>query len=170
MFVLVVGPSSVGKSALCERAEAADEKIRHYNLDAVIAEEAGVASASSLLVSEGADAFLGRSKGAYRRLRDVHSDVECGLVDVGAGSLEAAASGAWVASELSICVYAPAETVYRRDKIRDQRPFTQFEDQEYNACRMAIYEACSSRVDIGDSPEDEAYAIFLGVLTSLVES
>lgn len=168
MLILLVGPSGVGKTtegrAVCERIPDCE----FHDIDDLIGKSQN-RQASQLLPEVGADRFAEISLDVVEAVSKDCAD-KIGLAAVGAGTLESRSTIEWLRNYVTVAITAPAEEVYRRDRLRFQRTLKKFTKVEYSDYRMSIYNSATYQHPVSGLSLEQASEELFRLLTEIILS
>lgn len=170
-LIYVIGPSGVGKGTLISPLRDRHSKLCFVDLDKAVKDKAGYNSVRRVLDDYKQDGFWRLCERVFCELsQESARDAVPRIIDVGAGALEADVGRQYFIQHGAqvICVYAPAEQVYRR-KERDIS-FPTFQDREYGPKRQKVYKAAARTINNPDSAKINATAELEQAILELIAS
>lgn len=163
MFILLIGPSGVGKSSLGSYASAKLSNCKFDDLDNLIAKESGIQEAMEFLIENGPEIFFQKSVEIVENIKN-RNDNQLYLIAVGAGTLVSQQSKSWLENYTTISITAPPEEVIVRNPLGPKRDFPEFKMTEYSPFRLSLYQSANFNFPVDGLNETEAHAKFVNYL------
>lgn len=176
MFVLIVGPSGVGKSTLCRGVASMFPNVRFFRLDDEVAKWA---FKKGMIVDEGIEPLLRKLGGVeflraglhvVKKLVEDHPGTDI-VIDVGAGFLFSPEAEKLHHVYTMVAITADPAVAHNRivSSRPDQRSLEEYEADEYSVSRLAIHNSAHRQVETTGRTEEESVNMLAGILVELFQ-
>jgi shikimate kinase len=161
-LVLVIGPSGVGKSALCNHYCKLNSTVQYFDLDDFIKDYYNEHSLNEFRSRIGEEKFWQVSRESIEVIRSMPLTGRVKLIDVGAGSIHNPISHSWYQSQVIILLYSEPESLYHRlsEKKKNGRSLSAYMKDEYSVERLLLYGNTKLKIDISKLSIAEAENLF----------
>jgi shikimate kinase len=165
MIILLIGPTSVGKSSLGKACARRLGNCKFKNLDTEIRNTKGMNDAYKFCLKYGFPHFfqcareiVGASAEKAERLNEKI------LVDCGEGILQMPKVSTWLAQYTTVCLVAPTEQIWKRIHPYPPKVYSQWAPTVYTKKRMKVFLDCDYVLNVRDATRKQAEQKLLRLL------
>jgi shikimate kinase len=167
MFIYLIGPSGVGKTALC-KAVCDGSQLIHVNLEALVSMKNGRAKIPDLVRSHDAGWYWDQCNKIIEEISGKYKFHKSKIIiDMGSAVLASSYARDFLAGKNTMAItQSPGEVFIKLKQNRSLQKVTyhDWDSVEYSPERRKAYDSCKVKIDISDLPEAEAIEKFRAAL------